>query len=298
MKILVTGASGFIGRHCCVELSALGHEVHAVSSSIKSDRNIRWHKTNLLDSKQTAELVRNIKPKILLHLAWDVEPGKYWTSVKNYHWVKASLTLFEQFANAGGERIVVAGSCAEYDWGHKIYIEGITPLEPATLYGACKHALQLMLSSWANQNKISVAWGRIFSVYGPHEHHSRLHYSVIQGLIREEKVICSNGGLIRDYLHVSDVAKAFVLLTTSQFEGVVNVGSGSGIKLREIVENIEAKIGHFGYLEILNNPIDSSVPRTLVSNNDLLSSIGWTPTYDMESGLAQTINWFYEEIKS
>ncbi len=298
MKILVTGASGFIGRHCCAQLSALGYEVHAVSSKSQSDETVHWHKVDLLDSEQSIRLIHNIQPSHLLHLAWYAEPGKFWTSIENYNWVKASLTLFKEFAAIGGKRVVAAGTCAEYDWGYDSYVEEKTPLSPLTLYGVCKNSLHSMLSCYASQQGLSLVWGRVFSIYGPHDHPDRLVSSVIQGLIREEKIICSNADLIRDYLHVSDVAKAFVLLTTSQFEGVVNIGSGSGIKIREIVENIEVKIGHFGYLEILNNPIPSKLPRTLVSNNERLSSIGWTPTYDMESGLTHTINWFNEKIKS
>jgi len=297
MKILVTGASGFIGRYCCSQLSAQGHEIHAVSSKSQSDDIYHWHKANLLDRKQITKLMRDVQPSHLLHLAWYAEPGKYWTSTKNYHWVKASLTLFEQFAEVGGKRIVAAGSCAEYGWGHENYVEGITPLEPATLYGVCKHSLQMMLGSYATVNELSFAWGRVFSVYGPHEHSRRLCASIIQGLICRNKVICDSADLVRDYLHVSDVAKAFVLLITSDLEGPVNIGSGIGIKLRDIVKTIEAKIGNFDCLEILNRPIGSGVPRILVSNNERLQSIGWEPTYDLETGLTHVINWFEEQNK-
>jgi nucleoside-diphosphate-sugar epimerase len=297
MKILVTGASGFIGRYCCSQLVVQGHEVHAVSSNYKLDMGYNWHKANLLDNEQTIKLMREIQPTHLLHLAWYAEPGKYWASVRNYHWVKASLTLFEQFSEFGGKRIVSAGTCAEYDWGYEKYVENMTPLKPVSLYGVCKHSLQMMLSTYASLNELSIAWGRVFSVYGPHEHSHRLCSSIIQQLIFDNKIKCNNADLVRDYLHVSDVAKAFVMLINSDLEGPVNIGSGVGIKLRDMVKTIEAKVGNFDRLEILNSPIASSSPRILVSNNERLKSIGWEPTYNLDEGLKDTISWFSEQNK-
>ena len=294
MKILITGATGFIGRHCCAKLNLLGHEVHGVTSksNFESDGTVHWHKANLLDSKQTKSLISSIKPTHLLHFAWYAEPGKYWTSVENYQWVKASLTLFEEFTESGGKRITVAGSCAEYDWGFKSYNESSTPLNPATLYGTCKHSLQLMLSSYATMRGVSFAWGRIFSIYGPHEHPDRLCSSVINALLSKRKIKCSNGDLVRDYLHVDDVAHAFVLLMTSDLEGTVNVCSGIGLKLEELVGKIEAKIGNYGCLEIVPSPTNLDVPKVLVGDSSRLSGLGWNPAYDLESGLIDTINWF------
>lgn len=292
MIVLVTGASGFIGRNCCLQLCSQGHEVHAVSSTYQSDEKIHWHTINLLDTKTTQELFKKIRPTHLLHLAWDVEPGKYWWSINNYHWVKASLTLIEQFVGIGGKRVVVAGTCAEYDWGYETYIEDITPLEPATLYGVCKHSLQLMLSSYALLKGFSYAWGRIFSIYGPNEHPDRLCSSVIQALLNGEKIKCGNGALIRDYLHVCDVASAFVQLLQSDHEGPINIGSGRGIKLKNFVEMIEAKIGNYNCLEFSKAPNISNDTPKIVADISRLTNSGWKSTFDIERGLDHTIKWF------
>jgi len=292
VRILITGASGFIGLHCCAQLIALGYEVHAVSSKTYHSDKIHWHKVDLLDSNKATELVQNVRPSHLLHLAWNVGPGNYWTSVQNYHWVKASLTLFEQFSEAGGKRVVVAGSCAEYDWGYEVYSEDNTPLNPATLYGTCKHSLNLMLSSYATLKGLSFAWGRIFSIYGPHEHPDRLCSSVIQALLCGQKAKCSNGALIRDYLHVSDVASSFASLLVSDIQGPVNIGSGFGIKLKDIVGKIEGKIGNEGLLEIINEPRSLNEVPIIIADTTRLNNIGWKPIYDIDSGLDHTIEWF------
>src|ERR1700722_19624324 len=114
-RVLLTGSSGFIGRHAVDELARLGYEVH-VTSRQKSDLSgAITHQVDLLDAHQTADLLRAIKPTHLIHFAWYVEHGKYWTSLSNLDWVAASVGLFKSFAENGGRRAVFAGTCAEYD---------------------------------------------------------------------------------------------------------------------------------------------------------------------------------------
>lgn len=293
MKVLLTGATGFIGRQCSSQLKAQGYEVHAISSAYHPcDDEIYWHKVDLLDRNQSRALVRDLKPTHLLHLAWYTEPRKYWTAVENFYWVQASLILIEEFVASGGKRIVVAGSCAEYDWSCKSFKEEGTPLVPSTIYGTCKHALQLMLNSYAVENNISVAWGRVFSIYGPHEDSKRLVPSVIIGILNSCKVNCVNGNLVRDYLHVADVASAFLALLESDIEGPVNIGSGRGLRLRYIVEKIETRIGKFGHLTVTESKSNYRGPAILIADIKRLKLTGWRPTYDIESGIGDTIKWF------
>ena len=292
MKVLVTGANGFIGRQCCIQLKNMGYEVHAISSRYNPDTSVYWHKVNLLDDKQIKGLLEKVRPSHLLHLAWYAEPGKFWTSKKNYCWLKATLTLFEEFIISGGKRAVVAGTCAEYDWNSDKYIEGITPLAPQTIYGICKHSLQMILSSYASSNDISFSWGRIFSLYGPYENPARLIASVVTSLINNKTIICKNGELIRDYLHVNDVASAFVALIGSDIEGPINIGSGQGIMLTDLVREVEKKMQKFGYLKIEGSSGKNSDAPIIVADTSKIRSIGWKPSYNLDRGLEDTIDWF------
>ncbi|MCW3018640.1 MAG: NAD-dependent epimerase/dehydratase, partial [Solirubrobacterales bacterium] len=165
-RVLLTGPTGFIGRHALAALAGAGHEVHAVARRRGPDaEGVSWHEADLLEG---AGVVEQIEPEILVHLAWYAEHGKLWSSVENLRWVEASLALLRAFARAGGRRAVVAGTCAEYDWSREIYAED-APLQPATLYGAAKHGLHVVSRAFAEQAGFSLAWGRVFFLYGPFE---------------------------------------------------------------------------------------------------------------------------------
>ncbi|MBT9507347.1 MAG: NAD(P)-dependent oxidoreductase [Rhodoferax sp.] len=300
MKVLVTGGSGFIGQYCLSQLHAKGHEVHAVSSvSRPSTSAVQWHHASLLDITQTRALIRTIKPSHLLHLAWYTKHGKYWTSPENLNWVQGSLALIQQFTESGGERLVSAGTCAEYDWGHGVCLEGQTPLVPATLYGTYKHALELMLRSWCQQTGLSSAWGRVFSLYGPGEHPQRLVASVITALLRGEVATCGNASLIRDYSHAEDVASAFVTLLDSRLKGAVNIGSGDAVTLRDIVEKIAGKLDGRELIQFrapLSSP--NSEPELLLPDIKRLVSTGWKKKFDLDRGLDDTIDWWKSQTLS
>jgi len=183
-RVLITGATGFIGRQCLLPLSRCADEVHAVSrSGARFPPGIRSHAVDLLDPVQAAALVARVRPTHLLHLAWITTPKVYWTSPENLRWVEVSEELLRAFAGHGGERVVMAGTCAEYDWSLGHCDEATTPLKPGTLYGECKDRLRATLETFARRTGMSTAWGRVFFLYGPHEHPNRLVSSVIRSLL-------------------------------------------------------------------------------------------------------------------
>src|SRR5262249_11285022 len=161
---------------------------HAVSSRPRPQDGfaVYWHQADLLNPQDIATLLLSIRPTHLLHLAWYAEPGKYWTSEKNLEWICASLNLLIEVVRHGGQRVVMAGPCAEYDWPSGHCAEAVAPLTPTTLYGSSKHALQVLLAAVARQAGLSSAWGRIFFLFGPYEHPSRLVASVARSLLQGE----------------------------------------------------------------------------------------------------------------
>jgi nucleoside-diphosphate-sugar epimerase len=291
MKVLVTGGNGFIGQHCLAQLLNKGYEVHAVSSSPRSSTAaVQWHQANLLDIAQIRHLVRTVKPSHLLHLAWYTEHGKYWTARENLNWVQASLALMHEFTDSGGQRLVAAGTCAEYDWSYAFCSEETTPCRPATLYGAAKFSTQLLLESWSRQTDLSCAWGRIFLLYGPGEYPSRLVPSVINSLLRGEPALCTYGEQVRDFMYVADVAAGFVALLECEVRGVVNIASGEEVPLKDVVYNIADQLGRRDLIRLGAIPSSINEPAELIADvARLRDEVGFKPSYKLEQGIALTI---------
>ena len=294
-KILVTGASGFIGRHTLPLLSKAGYEIHAVSFKNKkgNEPGIKWHQADLKNSSLTQNLIAKIQPTHLLHFAWCAEPGKFWTDPENTKWVRSSLELIKTFHEQGGKRVVISGSCAEYDWNKSFLSENSSHQNPATLYGKCKQELQIKSQSFCHETGLSLCWVRIFFVYGPYEHPARLVPSVVRSLLKNEHADCSHGNQKRDLLFVEDVASGFVSILEDKITGIVNIGSGRGVRLKNVIETIGDKIGRKNLIRMGVLPSPQNDPPILVANTKRLTEeVGWAPKFNINTGLDHTIQWW------
>jgi nucleoside-diphosphate-sugar epimerase len=251
-----------------------------------------------MDGAATAALMTRIRPTHLMHFAWYAEPGKFWHSLENFRWLEASLQLLRNFREAGGGRAVLAGSCAEYDWDYGYCRESITPCRPVTPYGACKNALREVLQSYSETTGLSTAWGRVFSLYGPYEHPARLVATTLTSLLRGEPARCSHGNQLREFMHVEDVASAFVALLNSQVNGAVNISTGCPVALREIIlaaadfVGASSSLAHFGAIQ----PQENDPPLLVGDSRRLSGEVGWRPRYDLYTGLEQTANWWKSQL--
>ena len=271
-------------------------DVHAVVSSSAPPDNtegVTWHRCDLLDSEQLTSLMKEVSPELLLHLAWFTRPGEYWTSDKNLDGVRASLELAEAFAANGGSRAVLAGSCAEYDWRYGYCSESVTPMAPSTLYGTCKHSLNLMTSAFFEKHNISNAWGRIFYVYGPNEHKDRLVPSVARALLQGEPAFCSSGQQVRDFLYVQDVAAAFVALLQSEVQGNVNIASGTPKSVRDLAFSVAAEIGRPDLIRLCaREETRNEAPLVVAHVERLKNDVGFEPSYKLSEGIRRCIDWW------
>jgi len=297
-RVLLTGASGFVGRAAIAPLIRAGFEVHAIARrQIDAPAPVTWHVADLFDQDQMQRLLQAIAPSDLLHFAWYAEPGKYWTARENLDWLGASLALLQAFGRNGGRRVVMAGTCAEYDWHHGLCVENSTPLAPNTLYGTCKHALQTVLGAYCRQYRLSSAWGRIFFPYGAHEHPARLVPSVIGALLAGRPALCTSGEQVRDFIHVGDVASAFVALLGSDIEGAVNIGSGQGVAVKDVAMRIGEQLGRPDLVRLGARPVPQDEPPLLIADVRRLEvELGWRPTTSLDHGLAATIDWWRAEL--
>jgi nucleoside-diphosphate-sugar epimerase len=299
MRVLLTGATGFLGAHVARLLVQQGCQVFALARRGSDlgrlqDVHDALHLVtgDVLDGEQMAEVVQQARPELCLHLAWYAEPGVYLSSPLNVRYIGASLHLATLLAGAGCRRLVVAGTCAEYDADYG-YLSESSPTHPATLYAASKVATQTVLAKLAEQLDLSVAWARIFYIYGPGENPRRFVPDIITTLLRGQPTRTTLGEQVRDYLHVEDVASALWALVGSDLAGVVNIGSGAPVTNREIVLKIGEIVGHPELVKLGDLPYRAGDPMFVCANNSrLLRNTDWRPQYDINSGFRQVAAWW------
>ncbi len=288
-RVLVTGARGFIGRHCLPGLAAKGYEVHAVSSAAHTGTDAAWHRCNLLDAAAVETLLAEVRPTHLLHLAWIAQPGVFWTSHENLAWLASGVRLADAFFAAGGRRAIGAGTCAEYIQTSGDCTEDETPIGPDTLYGEAKAAMYFALRA-AARDRGTWAWARLFFPYGPGEPPGRFIPSVIDGLLRRMPVACTHGMQVRDFVYVDDAAGACVALVDGEASGAYNVGSGTGTSLAAVGGLATAVLGHPELLRFGERPTPAYDPARVVGDvGKIRRDHGWTPRVALADGIQRTI---------
>ena len=294
--VLVTGASGFIGRYVLGALSRRGYAVHALSRApapLKGSAPVEWHRADLMDGSETQRVIAKIRPHSLLHLAWTTKHGEFWHSPDNLDWTAASLNLLRCFVEHGGARFVGAGTCAEYEWGVERCDEETTALRPASLYGASKKAFNDSLAAYARNRELSWAWGRVFFLFGPGEDENRLIPYLIRNALKKQPAVCRFGQLRRDFLFVEDVADAFAALLDSQVSGAVNIASGQTIELRRLAQTIARSCGDDEEIEAREDVPGATVPLEIsAAVRRLHEDLRWSPAHTLEQGLDRTVDWW------
>lgn len=297
-RILVTGATGLIGRHAVAALVAQGLDVHAVART-KPDTSppgVTWQVCDLLELGEAERLTAMVKATHLLHLAWVTEHGHFWNGEENRDWQTASQRLIEAFQSDGGARVVMAGSCAEYDWtdlADGLCRENQTPLKPHTFYGQSKVDTFKWLEGFAAQAKLSYAWGRVFMLFGVGENHKRLVPSIAAALAQGREAQCTSGVQVRDFMDARDVGWAFAALLMSGVEGAVNVASGEQHTIAEVANTLGAISGRPNLVRLGALPDRPDDPLALVADvTRLREEVGYVPTVGFREGLKQA----YEQI--
>lgn len=286
MRVLVTGATGLIGRAVVTEARRQGLDIVAVSRAPID--GVETIVADLLEPRAASKVVVKARASHMIHLAWADDPKGRWTSPQNVAWGVATLNLAQEFRDQGGSRAVFVGSCAEYDWSTPVLSEQ-TPLQPTTLYGATKAVTGRTLTQGLVAPGLGPVWARIFFCYGPGEPEGRLLGDVINGLRRGETVACTDGLQERDFLHTEDIARGLLSLLAADFTGPINLGSGIATPVRALITLLSDMIPT-GQIQLGARPRPPHDPPVLVADTSLLKRVtGFVPKYDLKSGLADVL---------
>lgn len=291
MKVLLTGASGFLGRHTLDALHRRGIETVILGRRRPPDSAFATYvEADLLAALDHVALLKELGATHLLHLAWYAEHGKYWISPLNLRWVEATVRLIEAFCETGGIRLVGAGTCAEYDWSHGYCREDSTPLDPATLYGTAKDATRRLAMAVCARHQVSCAWGRVFLPFGAGEASQRLIPSLIEVFQGKRPPFGVNAAAYRDFLHASDVAEGFVALLQDDGSGACNISSGEPVRLGGLVHNLACLLDADPQAVLELSGERPGEPLLLVGENLKLKALGWQAALSLAQGLELTVS--------
>jgi nucleoside-diphosphate-sugar epimerase len=290
-RLLLTGATGFLGRHILERAKDCGAEVFATCRNPPAKSGgVRWIAADLLHPEACHGLIAEARPTHLIHSAWIATPGVFWASPANADWLTAGIALLKAFGDYGGQRFVGVGTCAEYDWSGEVFAEDRTPALPTTPYGKAKAAMASATDAFAARYGFSFAWGRVFLPYGPGDAPERLVPTLLRGLLKGEDIKLSEGTQVRDFLYAPDGADLIVRLAASAELGVFNVGTGVGSSVRAVAERLAQAVGRSDLLRFGALPARAGEPDTLVADMEKVARlVRWKPLHSLDQGLEATV---------
>ncbi len=254
--ILLTGASGFVGRQVMRRFVEQGHRLRLIQRADRPAFSQLADHTEVIEAPDLFQADREWWLDALagidtvVHLAWYAEPGKYLQSELNLECLTGTIELARACRQAGVRRLVGVGTCFEYDLAQG-RLRTDTPLRPQTLYAACKASAFQVLSQLLPTAGIEFAWCRLFYLHGEGEDSRRLVPYLRQKLRAGQPAELTSGNQIRDFLDVQAAGAMIAAVALSNRQGAINICSGIPITVRQLAERIADEYGrrdllHFG----------------------------------------------------
>lgn len=305
-KVLVTGASGFVGSNVARYFYNNGFEVHVIVreksnlwriSDLK--KRIHFHFSDLTDTKTLKKVFLKTKPHYIFHLAaygayaWQTDLKKMIQTNIN-----GTLSVLEASAKVNYRCFVNAGSSSEYGI-KKIPMREDIVLEPNSFYAFTKASGTMLCSVFANKYKKPIITFRLFSVYGPYEDMNRLIPAAMKNALNENVLDLTSKKEKRDFVYVDDVSNAFMCaVNTDGLEGqIFNIGTGkqySNLDIARIVRAVSEKGLIMKVGSYKRRDWDSDFWVADISKSKAL--LRWKPEYSLGDGLKETYMWFKKNL--
>ena len=293
MKIVVTGASGFLGSWICRVL-ALNHEVIALvrpTSEVYRLSGIRKVSVVPRETPQWSEFIGEAKPDVLILAGWWGVGNQDRNEERQFENIEAMKQLAFAARESGAKTVIGVGSQAELGPVENSITEDL-PDNPTTKYGMAKAQARQALGEIFKESETRFVWMRIFSTYGPLDTGAWLIPQTVDSLSRGKSMDLTKGEQEWSYLHAYDLARAFeAVVGNPSAAGTVNVGNPQTIILKNAVTKIAQILGaeellNFGAVAYRDDQVMKLQPAC-----ETLISIGWKPVVSFDSGVAQTIAW-------
>lgn len=300
MKILLTGASGFVASYIAVYLKQRGHDIFLTLR----DRSKAWrlgdlsgyhiYEGDLFDETFAEDVVEQTKPDALIHCAWsgvhrdgrnsDVQP-------KN---ILMTQVILQAVVENKCPLFIGLGTQAEYGVHNRRIDENVEPV-PLDNYGRYKLASGLLGQMYANKHEFRYAWLRLFSTFGPKDNDSYIIPFVIQSLLKNETPKLTDCEQMWDYLYVKDIPKLIELVLNKEeyFCGLYNLCSGQPQRLKDVVQSLDRMIDgsvHPQFGAIAHRP--QGLMHLEGDNTKFKNEFGSLVLTDIEQALQETVQWY------
>lgn len=304
MRVLVTGGAGFIGSHVCVALLERGHDVTVVDDLSRGVRELVPEGARLIEGSladpRLPEWLRG--HDAVIHMAGFIEVGRSVAEPVLFaeNNIVNSVRLLEAMRQAGVSAIVFSSSACVYGTPRRLPIREDDPLgAQSNPYGATKVAIETFVTTYHHLYGMDAMILRYFNPYGPGELHDPETHAIpnfIRATLRGEPVpLYWNGEQVRDFIYVEDLARAHVEVLGRRGLDVFNVGSETGMKVRDVLELVFDLCGRrVPVRDLGERPGD--VPASYASSEKLMRLTGWRPEVDLREGLRRTIAYYRERF--
>lgn len=290
MKVMVTGASGFIGSASAAALRRAGHDVVSLDRrpAATPAHHSHHYALDIADAAAVQEVFRRERPQAVLHLAAQISvPNSVQDPLADMHDnILGSLSVFEAARNTGVRRVVAASSAAVYGDDAVPPIPETAALAPKSPYGVAKVAVEQYLSGFY-KDYFSYGIFRYGNVYGPQQSHESgaviaklVHDAIATGRVRVD----GDGSQQRDFVHVDDIAMLNVAALQSDDNFILNVGTGRPVQVNDLVRLVAEAVGRD--IEIDHAPTrPGDIHTSYYDAARVRQVLGWKPTISLDAGI-------------